>query len=178
MEQRIRSELHIFVLRVALIALISLVLSGCKKPMENPETRDPIYSALLSDKSAYKGAAEAEKKTIAELEAEIAKLGPRDQIKKPKIRELYTRKKNLEQMEQQALYFEIRAEQRKAHAREEYLKAFHADKPWPDPAEFEAYKRAKKLRQASKNWDDRVPKSDRYSKKSPVGAEAPKKAAH
>ena len=69
------------------------------------------------------------------------------------------------QLRQQAMYFEIRQKQRLEHDQVSYMKAFDAEKPWPDPSEFAEYKSLKQLQRASRSWDKRVPKSNRYSKK-------------
>jgi len=84
------------------------------------------------------------------------------------MRELAMHQRNLIDARQRKAYFEIRSAQRKEYDQKAYLKAFEADQPWPNPLEVAEYKKMKALRNASLNWEDRVPKTTRYNKKVPV----------
>lgn len=147
---------------------ICLLISGCKKPNPNPELLDPIYSDLMGTQTAFAAKVEAQKKKIADLSAEIAELPPADPSTKRTIREKYNLERGLVQLEQEALYYEVRAKQRLEYARKTYLAAFHKGETWPDPAEYEEYKARLKLKTAPRNWDERVPKTTRYSKQEPT----------
>lgn len=166
MEQRktLRSE---FIRLICLACLCVITLAGCKKPIENPESVDPIYSDLVAMGAGIRGKAEAQKKKIAELEAQIEKLEPRNPDKRRTIHEKQNLELGLLLMEQDATYYEIRAEQRRLYDKEAYMKAFKNDLPWPPDGEFQQYKEAKKLRNASRNWDDSVPKATQYNKVNP-----------
>lgn len=127
-------------------------------------------------KNSANSLAENEKKEIETLRAQLEKMAPNDPLRKRTVREIYRREKNLVQHQQRILYFQIRAEQRKDFAREEYLRSFYAEKPWPRPEDIEAYKKQKKIADASRNWSDRVPQLKRHIKQPPPD-EKDKKAA-
>lgn len=57
-------------------------------------------------------------------------------------------------------YLKIRTERRRLESRLSYKRAFRAKKEgeWPDPDEYSAYLTNKRLREASLNWNRRVPK--------------------
>ena len=158
---------------LALITLIILTVS-CDKPMSNPETIDPIYSDLESERRGAQAAVDSEKSAIADLEKEIEAAPARDPGKKKAIRDRESRLDKLIQLKQKALYFEIRLEQRKRFDEVDYIKSYEKKKPWPRPEEFSEYKSSRKLETASRNWEERVPKTNRYSKK--VDGAAPGKA--
>jgi hypothetical protein len=133
--------------------------------MENPETIDPIYSDLENERKIAQAAADAEQKKIQELSGKLKAMEPRSTEKSQSLREISKHQHLLTTYKQQAEYFEIRRDQRKDFARDQYLRAFEAEKPWPNPEEFAEYKKIKQLRGASRSWDDRVPKTDRYNRK-------------
>lgn len=147
-----------------------LVLAGCKEPVPNPELRDPIYADLKAQLAATLSDVEAEKKSIEELETTMPKMDVRTAEIKQARRQLSSHTKKLSQLTQMKEYYEIRLEQRKSFVEKDYLRAFEADQPWPNPDEFDRYKVVKKLRTADRNWDSRVPKLTRNLKKPPEGA--------
>ncbi len=144
--------------------LCVLTLAGCKRPVSNPETLDPIYSDFLAQAAGINTKVEAQQKKIEELRAQIARLEPRDPILKRTQREKENFERGLLQMKQDVTYFKIRAEQRRLYDHEAYLKAFNADKEWPPAGEFKDYQESKKLRTGSRNWEDKVPKATQYNK--------------
>lgn len=153
---------------LATLLMALSIFSGCKpKPIDNPESLDPIYADLVATSAAATAKAEGQKKKITELEEEISKLSGRD----PDLRRTMHEKSNLErglkQIEQDILYFEVRATQRRQYDKEAYLKAFRDEKPWPDPDEFTKYQEQKKLKHASRDWSERVPKLTGYNKPDP-----------
>lgn len=160
-----------------LLALILIIQTGCKQPIENPELADPIYSDLLSQVNGAKSAIASEEKSIKDLKDQIAALKPRDSSRGPLLRELAAHERALVQAKQQKTYFEIRSQQRKEYDQKAYQEAFDRDLPWPNPEEVEEYKKTKKLLQASRNWEDRVPKTTRYNKNQPGTEEKKEKKA-
>jgi hypothetical protein len=158
--------------KMPLVLAILITQTACKKPIENPETLDPIYADILSEVTASKAAAAEEEDAIKDLKAKLAALPPRDAIRGRITRELYAHEHNLVQAQQRVKYYEVRSEERKEYDTRAYMIAFEADKPWPNPADLEEYKKIKKLQSASRNWEDRVPKNNRYNPQAP----APKKA--
>lgn len=145
-------------------ACFACLLTSCKQPIEHPETLDPIYSDLTAQAAGLQGKVEAQKKKIEDLEVKLGKYQPRD----PELRQTAHEKENLErgliQIEQEAKYFEIRAEQRRLYDKESYMKAFKADLPWPSPDDFKDYEEAKKLRTASRDWSKSVPVDKSHNK--------------
>lgn len=145
------------------------LLTSCKKPIEHPETLDPIYADLTAQAAGFRGKAEAQKKKIEGLRAKLEKYQPRDPEAKRTAHEKENLERGLLQIEQEAQYFEIRAEQRRIYDKESYMKAFKADLPWPPPAEFKEYEEAKKLRNASRDWSKSVPVDTSHNKPAPEG---------
>lgn len=148
------------------ISLVTLVSVGCSRPNPTPELIDPIYKDLNERSSLAKAAAESAKEELAQLKIDVAALPPRD----PTLRKLKedVSKKELQMMvaEQEGLYFEVRASQRRDYARKEYLKAFNKGEPWPDPKHFEAYEAQRRLKDAPREWSNRIEKTNRYNRKS------------
>ena len=149
------------------LAVVILVISGCSRPNPNPELVDPIYADLLQRSAVAKAGAETKKAEIKKLKEEIAELPARDPTKRKLQEDLSKNEMLLVVADQEGLYYEIRANQRKAYARDEYTKAFDAGKPWPDPKDFETYKIQRKLRDSPREWTGKVAKTGRYNKKSP-----------
>jgi len=118
----------------------------------------------MSQAAGFQGKAEAQKKKIEDLEAKIAKYEPRD----PEAKRTEHEKENLErgliQIEQEAKYFEIRAEQRRLYDKDSYMKAFKADLPWPPAEDFKVYEENKKLKTAPRDWDKTVPVDKSHNK--------------
>ena len=157
---------------VAFIVLSIFSSSGCSRPNPTPEILDPIYADLNQKTALSKAEAEKTKKELETAREDFSKLQPRDPSRKKALQDIKKKEDLLVQLEQQSLYYEIRAEKRREHARQEYSKAYEADKPWPNPDDFAAYKLSEKLRTAPRDWGTRVPKTDRYNRK---GAEFDKK---
>ena len=158
------------------LAMVVTILAGCKSPEPNPELRDPIYSDLSAQAGAYKGKVESQQKKLEDLTAELEKMTTRDPNRKRAIKDKYDLERGLVQLKQAQQYFEIRSEQRKAYDAEAYMKAFNADKPWPDPQELVDYREFQKLRNAPRSWDSHVPKMTKYTRKDPNLAPTKKEA--
>ena len=166
-----------YLLTQALILGSLALLGGCKpEPIPNPENRDPIYSDLQAQEKATATDIEAEKKSIEETKAEIEKAPVRTADRHHAMRQLSQHIKKLEQLKQMDQYYLIRIEERKVFDEKDYMRAFNAEQPWPDPKEFEGYKAIRKLQTSSRNWDASVPKLTRYMKNPPPGAGAKKEA--
>ena len=150
-------------------------LTGCKpEPIPNPENRDPIYADLQAQEKATATDIEAEKKSVEEIRAEIEKAPVRTADRHHAMRQLSQHIKKLDQLKQMDQYYQIRLEERKTFDAKDYMRAFNAEQPWPDPKEFEEYKAILKLQTSSRNWDAHVPKLTRYMKNPPPGAGAKK----
>ena len=140
-------------------ACVACLLSACRAPIPNPESLDPIYADLLAQAGVLRGKAEAQKKKIEDLSVKIEKYGPRDPELKATIHQRENLERGMVQLDQEAQYFEIRAEQRRIYDKESYMKAYKAEKDqeWPDPQEFVEYKQSNKLKMSSRDWSKSVP---------------------
>ena len=156
--------------------ILSLVLTACDKPLPNPESIDPIYSDLSKQSDEATKELEAQKVELAKLESDILKFEIRDPEKKKAINQKYQRAKHIKGLEERSIYFKIRAEQRLAFDKTDYLKAYAAKKLWPDPEEYKEYITVKRLQSESRNWDDRVPKTTKYDKKGAIDEKKSTKA--
>jgi hypothetical protein len=132
-------------------------MTSCKQADEHPENLDPIYADLNAQAAGLKGKAEAQKKQIEELKIKVGKYEPRDPEAKRTAHEMENLERGLLQIEQEAQYFEIRADKRRIYDKEAYLKAFRADEAWPPADEFKEYQKTKKLKHASRDWSKSVP---------------------
>ena len=131
---------------------------ACKKKHPTPEVLDPIYNDLVKQAGFFKGKVEQEKKQIKKLEKTLAETEARTIERVATAKDIRFAKKRLEKYVQDAKFYEIRSEHRKAQSRYEYNLAFSQDKDWPDPEEYKKYLVNKKLREAPRNWGYRVPK--------------------
>jgi hypothetical protein len=138
-------------------AFCLFILTSCKQPEEHPELLDPIYSDLSAQAAGFQGKAEGQKKKIEELTVKIEKYGARDPEAKQTIFQKENLERGLQQLEQQAQYYTIRANQRRLFDKESYTRAFNADQPWPPADEFKEYQESKKLVNASRDWSKTVP---------------------
>lgn len=163
----VRSEKVVrFWLISATLALCTMFFSACSRPNPTPEVLDPIYNDLLQRSALAKTAAESAKSEVKSLKEQLLNLPARDITRKKLQQDLSKKEMQVMVAEQESLYYEIRAGQRKKYAREEYLKAFDKGQPWPDPKDFETYKLERKLRDAPREWSNKIPKTDRYNRKS------------
>ena len=153
---------------ISLPMLILGVGAGCSRPNPTPELTDPIYADLGQRSALAKAGAELKKEEIKTLRQELADLPARDIGRRKMLDDLTGKEHQMMAAEQEGLYYEIRATQRKDYARSEYLKAFDKGEPWPDPKDFETYKLQRKLKDAPREWSAKLPKTDRYNKKSQV----------
>ena len=95
-------------------------------------------------------------------------LPARDPSKGAFQKELNASLRNIVKFRQEALYFEEKKRQRYEHDQVAYQKAFDEDLPWPNPVEVAEYKQLKRLKQAPRSWDLRVPKLTRHLKQVPA----------
>lgn len=152
---------------VTLILLLSMtILVGCSKPLQEPEKIDPIYSDLLNRSQVAHSAAEEARNELKTLKEDLGKLAPRDPSLKKLKNDIAKTETRILVADQEGLYFEIRAKQRKNFARKEYLNAYSKKEKWPDPEEFRLYKIQRSLESAPRDWSAHLKKESRYNKKS------------
>lgn len=131
--------------------------------MSEPESVDPIYNDLAKRRKQLDQQIAKQEGTLEELLRELMSpemtFGQRKKIAEHQANaHLKIRK-----FDQQRHYLDLQLEKRKLEARKEYLKAFQAKLPWPDPSEITKYQTARRLRTANQDWSRRVPKSNRHN---------------
>lgn len=131
---------------------------GCKKENPNPELIDPIYLDLSKMSKEKAKELEDAKKALEEAKKEMEKVEPNTADWVVAQRTLKSSHEKIAKLSAQAKYLEIRAEHRKYSARKEYKLAFNAGQTWPDPKQYEAFKRNLRLKNAPRSWGYRVPK--------------------
>lgn len=152
--------MHFFKNIWSILAILALTVctSGCKSKIKNPESLDPIYSDLQSTLQEHQKSVEDTEKEIEGLKLEIAEAEPNTKELHMSRKKLSEARKRLVRVRQMTRYFEIRLERRRVEDLRAYSIAFEADRPWPDPAEYAAYKANKRLRNSRPQWEARVPK--------------------
>lgn len=147
-------------MKIFLLLIITICISGCNKPNPHPETLDPIYADLQKRAADAKKAAEDEKKTIQEHEKEMKEAKPQTGQIKYAEKRFYESKLRHEKLLQLASYFEMRAESRIQYARTEYMKAWNKKEPWPNPSEYKEYLSTTEAQFKKKAWNanDRITK--------------------
>lgn len=145
-------------LRLFLFLFLFAGLSGCKKPIPDPEALDPIYRDLKgladSKKKEWEESIKAKEAALKALEKEK----PNTLEKKLAQRDYDKANSKIAQLEQEAHYFEIRAQRRRVEDKVNYMEAFKNDKPWPPPDEYPAWLVNRKLAEAPRTWGTDLPK--------------------
>lgn len=119
---------------------------------------DPIFQSLTAELKAAKAALETNRKEVEEMKKGVEELGARDKNRNRTLREYAQKVKQGERLAQQVVYKELYLEKRRLYARASYTKAYQRDQPWPDPKENQEYIVYKRLNEAPRNWDARVPR--------------------
>lgn len=131
---------------------------GCEKPLTAPEHSDPIYLDLEVELKKAEAEAVEFEKTLEETRQSLAEAKPRDIMRKRLIRELYSKERYVAKLKQMLIYHKEHLARRREYVRAAYSRAYRAKEPWPDPREWQDYQTQKRLRTASRNWAERVPK--------------------
>ena len=163
-----------------LIPLLNLAILcvSCKKALEHPELSDPIYNELTQASAAIKKGIEEEKKALVGWKEDLKKpdltVGEKRQI----LKQIAGSDKKLRLMEQDQKFFELRAKSRLIHVYEVYPARFEKGLPWPDPDELAEFEANKRLRGASRNWADHIPKLKYGPEKTAVKPESASAISH
>lgn len=147
------------IISILLIAY-SMLLVSCRSELKNPHEIDPIYKAVHEQVSQSESRIATELKTIEDAQAAYDKTDPLTYQRVVARRDLEAAKRRLSSLRQENDYLKIRLKRREIEDKINYKIAFHANKEWPDPAEYEAYLVHERLTNASRSWSDRVPKLD------------------
>jgi uncharacterized coiled-coil DUF342 family protein len=156
-----------------------LLATGCESVDPNPELKDPIYNDLKATLEAtkedranaqtFKQMAKDELKILETGDPEIATLN----------KDIRKENKKIKAYSQKIRYLEIRLERRRLESRLTYAMSLNGNTEFPDNREYAAYQAHKKLRNASSNWNERVPRLkeriDQYIRKMNGEAEPEKK---
>lgn len=145
-------------MRILLLLMTILFLASCRREDPNPELSDRIYQDLQREVVDIGGLIDAATKKKEEATKDLAKSGVRTMERKNAQIEIRKQDMIIQKLSELKEYYEIRAKMRLHEGRRLYRIAFQEGKVWPDPKEYEAYLVNKRLRAASRNWNDRVPK--------------------
>lgn len=137
---------------VRILLFSVLFLFGCEKPNPNPELSDPIYLDLKTQTEELSKAVESEKKGLQEHLDNLKKAVPQTGQIKFAQKRVNDAKEKIQKLEQEYRWFEVRTESRKSFAKKEYMSAWRKKQPWPDPKEFEEYKKMKEMRSIPLSW--------------------------
>lgn len=141
-----------------LLAIILLFSLGCRRIDANSHLQDLIYLDLKKEQAAAASLAAEAAAKILDLEKDLAKTRIRSIDRINVLNDLKNQNKLKNMHTEKIEYYEIRSKLRELEGRRLYLERFQKNEPWPDNIEFDAYMTNKRLRQASKNWNSRVPK--------------------
>lgn len=140
------------------ILILTILWIGCSRPLETPELHDPIYNDLIKTSEQFKNEYEEANKLVQEAKKDLKKAPLGTIERKQFLKTLSTNEAKLTYLSQMAKYYHIRAKKRKIEAKKRYHLAYQEGLPWPDQSEYEHYQTEKKLRHASRSWNQRVPK--------------------
>lgn len=153
----------------ALATILMFSLVACTKEDPNPELRDPIFKDLEKRRDEHQKNANEAAATLKTLYEKLEKVEANSIEKKDIQKDIAKNKaKNLES-DQWYRYYKIRAERRRITGRESYREAFAKGEEWPNPREYSDYQVNRRLVEASRNWNARVPK---LADRTPVSVKA------
>lgn len=161
----------LLICRHATLAILALCVIACNRPMENPESIDPIYLDLIKTQKEFEDLAKSEEKTLEEHREALSRVQPQTGQVKYATKRVEESLARINSLKQEAQYYRLKSEERREEARREYGQAFENDKGWPDPNDYEAYLSVKKLRESPKNWsvEQRFEEFQIKSPKPPAG---------
>ncbi|MBC7372331.1 MAG: hypothetical protein H7326_12235 [Bdellovibrionaceae bacterium] len=142
-------------MRILMLLVLYFMVMACNKPNPNPELSDEIYSDLSSNAEAAKKDVESEKKKLEGFKKDLGAVVPQSGKIKYAQKRFFESGANLARLEQQAKFFELKAQARLKYTKLEYLKAFKDGKPWPTPEELESYKTYNLMSKKDPSWDSR-----------------------
>ncbi len=138
---------------------VCILLVGCKKEEPNPEQLDPIYKDLRSRfESIQKEIVEENKKQV-DIRRALSGAEPNSTVLRNARRDLQQSIVTIADLEQKERFYRIRTERRLLVDQITYKAALQKNLPWPEPREYSEYQVNTRLREASRNWNVRVPKT-------------------
>ncbi|OFZ16667.1 MAG: hypothetical protein A2Z20_01070 [Bdellovibrionales bacterium RBG_16_40_8] len=148
---------HILTISLAVFFIAS---SGCRFKNSSPHLLDPIYLDLEKELRATEQQIGEVKKKIESAKDDFGKSQPRTIERVNSMNDLGKAEKMLIRLQEMQEFYNIRLKRREVEDKINYEKAFADNADWPDKKEFEAYLVNKKLMNASRNWNLRVPKKE------------------
>lgn len=134
-----------------LIAFLVGIL-GCHRPMNNPESVDPIYKDYQKQADEAKKALEQSKKYLEKSKKDFEAAPLRSNLRRNAQEEVFANQTEVDKAEQTLFYLEQKVASRKKYARDTYKKLFEEGKAWPDTQEYNEYLTHKKLVNAPREW--------------------------
>lgn len=159
------------------VLTLLLTLAGCKKPLEQPETVDPIYLKLSATAANYQklitdeeAAQESAKKSLLKTDLTAGEI-------RQARKDIASRDRRMRLMTQDQRYAQIRARSRLIKDREKYTERYDKDLPWPDTEEVSEFDVSERLIKArTQKWEDHLPKTNVGAKAEPPNPEAAESA--
>lgn len=111
-----------------------------------------VFIELTKELSGIQKAKEEKEKEYQGLMETIDTLEPRSREKREAWARYFQIKKDLNKLEQNILYHELRIHTRLVQDRKEYMEARRNKTEWPNPQSYEDYKLQRKLASAPKTW--------------------------
>ena len=162
--------------KMLICLLILPICISCSRPDPQPELKDRLFL----DMQAALGKAEKEliesKKDLDKLREDGKKISASEKaLKTINARQIRARDRDIDMLKQKIDYLRIRANQRAVDVRLDYLKTIEAGHEWIPNQSYADYEAVKRIRAAPREWDKRVPKTTRYSKRTPTSLSADSK---
>lgn len=145
-------------MKALIILAYSLISVSCEKMLESPELVDPIYLDLLVQAKSMETLAIEEKKKVEELQKEIEKLPNQSGLKQKLEKKIFASQHKVDQSSQMSKYYKLSALKRKREIRKYYPIIFSKRESWPQNDVKKQYDAHKRLLNAPKLWDQRIPK--------------------
>jgi hypothetical protein len=145
-------------LHILLIGCAVLMFFSCDRPLSEPELQDPIYLDMQRGVKDWERATADAEKRLEDNRKELASMSAKDPMRKRVRDDIYQMEFNLERMKEKSLHEKLLLAKQADKSRADYARAQEKKENWPNPEEYEGFKAAQRLRAASNNWDDRVPK--------------------
>lgn len=124
------------------IFILSIFISGCRKPDPNPELKDPIYQYIQKQLAKYEKELKFNEGERDRIKKQIEALNSHDPTIKIRWKTYYMNERERIKAAQQADFAKIALEKRKKVVKLRYLEAFKRNKEdsWIDENEFSAFK--------------------------------------
>ncbi len=131
---------------------------GCSKPDPAPHLKDGIYADIQKQVSSEKASLESEKKNLVFLTDTLEKAVPQSGQHHMAYTQYLQSVAKLRKHEQMLRYYEMRLKSREKDIKKRYMASFNSKEEFDTSAEHDEYSGYAKLKNAPRNWGQRVPK--------------------